>query len=131
MADDREPTRKELQDRLAALEAENATLKAPPKVVPQPGPQKVPYKGYVRALEACYVGFLRAKGDIFQHDVPCLWTDDPFEAVNVVGTRDNGEFVIEPWPEGKAPKVVPHRLRPRTQDVLAQRGSEILRAGEW
>lgn len=135
----KEPTRRELADALAkahALIEEQGKIiaemrAAPPKVVPQPAIQAIPYKGYVRAKESCYIGFLRAAGDIFHHEVSCLWSDDPFEPVNVVGTRDDGQPVIEPWPEGKEPQPLPFHLRPRTQDVLAARAASPRRASEW
>lgn len=136
----KEPTRKELADALskamATIEAQGKILeelraKPAPAVVPQPAVQATPYKGHVRAKEACYIGFLRAAGDVFHHDVPCLWSDDPFEPVNVVATRDDGQPVIEPWPEGKEPAVLPFHLRPRTPDVLAARAASPRRASEW
>lgn len=135
----KEPTRRELADALtkalSTIEEQGrllAELRAKPaQVVPQPAVQAIPYKGHVRAKEACYIGFLRAAGDVFHHDVACLWSDDPFEPVNVVGTRDDGQPVIEPWPEGKEPQVLPFHLRPRTPDVLAARAATPRRASEW
>lgn len=137
----KEPTRKELAEALAkalsVIEEQGkaiAELRAKPQVMtaaPRPAPQAIPYKGYVRAREACYIGFLRGAGDIFAHETPCLWSDDPFEPVNVVGTRDDGQLVTEPWPEGKAPQPLPFHLRPRTHDALAAAAATPRRASEW
>lgn len=125
-----EPTKKELVDALAAAQATIAQLQAAPKVVPQPAVQAVPYKGHVRAKEACYVNdTLYQEGDVFYHEVDALWDDAPFEAVTVVGTKDDGKPVTEPNPE--APTPIPFRLRRRTSEELDRRAAEPQRADKW
>lgn len=145
MADEREPSRKDLADALAKANELNTRLAArldeqdktiaelkaaKPVVVPQPGVQKVPYSGYVRAKEPCHIGHLRAAGEVFQHDAPCLWSDDPFEPVIVLeGTDKDGQPNCKAHPE--APKPIPFHLRPRTVDALSERGNTPVRASEW
>lgn len=132
---EKEPTRQELADALAKANEtiarlEAAAAKPAPIVVPQPGPQKVPYSGYVRAKEPCWIGHLRAAGEVFQHDAPCLWSDDPFEPVILLeGVDKDGNPNCRAHPE--APKPIPFHLRPRTVDALSERGNTPLRANEW
>ena len=78
----------------------------------RPGAQNitpVPYKGMVKARERCHIGHIREAGEVFYHEVPALWTDDPFEAVTVVRTSDTGEPVTEP--NADAPTPIDFRFR--------------------
>lgn len=96
---------------------------------PQPALKKVPYKGLVRAKEACFIGSLRGPGDTWEHETECLWDDDPYEPCIVTSTRDDGKPNTEAHPD--APKAVPKELRPRTVDALSARGAKPLTASEW
>ena len=160
MADDKEPTKRDLLEALTeALEKSNALLveqgatlartnllvaeqakaieelrarEAPPlpsQIIPQPGPQKIPYAGLVRSKEACWIGHLRSAGEIFHHEVPCLWSDDPFEPVMQTGSDSDGNPTVVPHTD--APTPLPFHLRPRTVDVLAARAATPQRASEW
>lgn len=138
MADEKEPTKKDL---LEALERANAmltlqgqtieSLKAQVPVIAAPAApvKKVPYKGLVRAKEACFIGSLRAPQDVWQHEAECLWSDDPYEPVIATGERDDGLPRVEPHPD--APKPIPFQLRPRSVDALSARGATPLTASQW
>lgn len=128
---DKEPTRQELAEALAKANERIAQLETRPAApAPQPGPQKIPYSGYVRTKEACWIGHLRSAGEVFQHAVPCLWSDDPFEAVILTdGVDKDGNPNCKAHPE--APKPIPFHLRPRSVDALSERGNTPLRASEW
>lgn len=156
-ADDKDPSQKDLLKALTealnrsnSLASENAValeeaknliaeqskaieeLKAGPKpvaIVPQPGPQKVPYKGLVRAKEACYIGSLRGPGEVWNHETDCLWSDDPFEPVIAKGTREDGSIIAETHPD--APTAVPFHLRPRSADALTLRAATPQTASQW
>jgi hypothetical protein len=67
-------------------------------------PVFVPYSGYVRAKENCVIGCYRmgpnpdqgrVQGDVFAVEVPVLWSDDPYEPVNIIRTRDDGQLECE------------------------------------
>ncbi len=89
--------------RLAAAIADLATLR--PQAAqdlgkpPGPRPALVRYRGAVQATEDCaYDGYHfgpnsdkgRPEGDVFEVDVPTLWSDDPYVPVALSGTRDDG-----------------------------------------
>jgi hypothetical protein len=116
-----ELTRRQLQEqndvltkRLAELEAENvnkpkleaalaelAALKKPQATGVAQGSQKlVPYRGKAQALEDCHIGGAYRNGpkegkpgDVFDIDVPALWTDDPYVPVNVRYSEMNEPIV--------------------------------------
>jgi hypothetical protein len=86
--------RKVREKRLAEAEAELMALRPAASQPYQPPtgkrPDFKPYKGWVRALVDCtYDGYRfgphpdqgRTYGDVFEIDVPTLWSDDPFEPV--------------------------------------------------
>jgi hypothetical protein len=121
---------KVIDDLIAARETAATAASAPPKVVPQPGLQAIPYAGHVKVKEPCFIAdTLRQPGDVFYHEVPALWEDDPFEPVVLKGTTDDGKHVTEPHPE--APKPLPFKLRPRSADELARRAAEPQTASKW
>lgn len=131
MAEEKEPSKRELIDALAKANEAIAELRAaqvrtPP---PQPAPQARPYSGMVRAKEACYIDYLRKAGDVWHHETKCLWSDDPYEPVIVTGNRDDGTPIAEPHPE--APEPVPFHLRPRSADALAAIAATPQRADKW
>lgn len=87
---------------------EIAELKAAPQAVRTGAfnystePTKKGYFGWVKATQSCQVNrsvsvdgklqvqaIVYAPGDVFQHDVDQLWSDDPFEAVEVTGYEDH------------------------------------------
>lgn len=92
--------------RLAEAEAELEALR-PRRLTGRPnGPQPkyVPYKGLVRAKEDCAVGTFRSGphpdqgkpyGDVFEVDVAVLWSDDPYEPVNIVSYREDNSPIVE------------------------------------
>lgn len=138
-------SRKELEEQLArseallarvtaaaeTLERENAELKrlSSAQVTPRPGLQARPYKGLVRAIVPCHYNFLHATGDIFEVDLPALWTDDPFVPVVITQTLPDGTQLTE---ENKdAPKPLPFELRPRSADVLSERSRQPMTADKW
>lgn len=70
----------------------------------------VPYAGFVKAMAKCYAGGgIREVGAVFQVDLPALYTDDPFIAVNVVGEYDDGSPKTEP--NLQAPVPINFRFR--------------------
>lgn len=113
----------DLQVLMAARPAAPATPKGQNIVVP-----RVPYKGYVRAREACYIGSLRAAGDVFVVEVPGLWTDDPFEPVDLKGYDRDNRPICDPHPTAKQQ---PFHLRPRTSEALAALNSTPRKASDW
>lgn len=138
MADEKEPTRKELAEALEQAVAmlasqgriiESLKAQVPALAAPLAPVTKVPYKGLVRAKEACFIGSLRAPGDVWHHESDCLWSDDPYEAVIANGTKDDGTPRAEPHPDTPAP--VAFQLRPRTVDALSARGATPLTASQW
>lgn len=62
----------------------------------------IPYRGWVKALQACQVNHPNAdgspgvhvhqEGDVFEIDVPSLWTDDPYMAVIITGYEDQAQL---------------------------------------
>ncbi|SRR5579884_2243591 len=141
---EKEPTRAELAEQLAMLEArvkaaeqERDTLKAGRDAelnkalaelqslrpnaaaavsAPQGRPQKVPYKGMVQAKEPCVYDRKYETGDVFAVDLPALWSDDPFVPVVVTGYSDTGKPLTEP--NTLAPPAVDFRFRPKSHEVL-------------
>jgi len=117
-----ELTRRQLQEqndalakRIAELEAETANkpkleaalaelqaLKRPQaEGKPQGSAKLVPYRGKAQALEDCHVGGAYRygpkdgkPGDVFDIDVPGLWSDDPFVPVTV-RYAETGEPIVE------------------------------------
>jgi hypothetical protein len=117
-------TRKQLQEQLDAANARIAQLQSAPdpKIEaqleaakaelarlqkPQPAPTgratASPYKGTVQATEDCHVGgFYREgpkdgkPGEVFEVDLPALWSDDPFVAVKISGYHESGQPITEP-----------------------------------
>ncbi len=64
----------------------------------------VPYKGLVKATVLCCIGTQRQQGEVFEVDVPALWTDDPYEPVIVTGYLEDGITpVTEPNPAAPTP----------------------------
>lgn len=79
------------------------------KLARPPGtPNFVPYRGLVRAKEKCATDGFHEPGDIFSVDVPCLWSDDPFEPIVM-----DGDVAI---PNPGAPDPVDFRFRQRVDD---------------
>jgi hypothetical protein len=62
-----------------------------------PAPKLVAYKGLVRAITDCAYGGYRhgpkegVGGDVFEVDLPTLWSDDPFEPVTIKGEGESGQ----------------------------------------
>lgn len=141
---DKELTRSELAERLAAAEAranvaegerdqlkaskdaelaiavaELAALKpnaAAPIVALAGRPRKIPYKGMVQSKEPCVYEHKYEPGDVFAVDVPTLWSDDPYVPVIVTGYSEAGKPLTEVNP--LAPPPVDFRFRPKSHDVL-------------
>lgn len=142
---DKEPTRAELAELLAASEArasaaeterdelklskafelakaqrELAALRPQAAVALQPAlgirPQLIPYKGMMQAKEPCVYDHKHEAGEVFQVDLPALWTDDPFFPVIVNGFSESGKPLTEVNP--LAPPPVDFRFRPKSHDVL-------------
>lgn len=88
------------EKRLADAEAELAGLRpdaARPLMAPRgPAPKLVPYKGFVRARVDCAYECYRHAGDVFEIDVPGLWSDDPWEPVRVTGDNEDGTPIVNP-----------------------------------
>lgn len=172
MTEERELTRKELQEQLAAANAKlaekpdvaalvaaevakalqqqgdarsaalqrqldeaNAELAKRSVSGPAPvgaAPKYVPYKGYVQATEDCHSGGFYRKGpkegdpgDIFDVDVPVLWSDDPYKPVLLKFTDLGVRFAVDhPDP----PPRIDFRFRPR---VSVSTDLEPLRAGSF
>jgi hypothetical protein len=89
---------------LAAALAELDSLKANrASGAPVGSPRTVPYKGLVQATEDCHIGGALRKGprhpeankvgDVFEVDVPALWSDDPYVPVNVSYDKENGRVI--------------------------------------
>lgn len=141
---EKEPTRAELAEALAAAEAratvaesERDELKASKaaelaqaqaelaKLRPNAGQalapvtgraQLIPYKGMVRAKEPCVYEHKHEEGDVFAVDVKALWSDDPFIPVVVTGHSESGKPLTEANP--LAPPPVDFRFRPKSHEVL-------------
>jgi hypothetical protein len=92
------------------------------------GEKPIPYKGMVQATMPCAIDVLRATGDVFQVDVPALWTDDPYTAVIVKGFAESGKPITEANP--LAPEPADFRFRPRTTDALYAESLEVRRAAD-
>lgn len=105
---------------LAKAEAELARLRpnAATPIAPVAGsrPQLIPYKGMVRAKEPCVCDHKYEEGDVFGVDVAALWSDDPYVAVIVTGHMESGKTITEVNP--LAPRPVDFRFRPKSHDVL-------------
>ena len=71
-------------------------------------PNFVPYRGLARAKEKCATDGFHEPGDIFSVDVPCLWSDDPFEPIIM-----DGDTAV---PNPNAPDPVDFRFRQRVDD---------------
>lgn len=126
-----ERTNRLLAEQAAAIAAlQEVQAKQPTaQVIPRPGIQARPYKGAVRAKVGCFVGdSLRAEGEVFDHEVTTLWSDDPFEPV-LGGTDQRGDVFYQAHPD--APKPVPFHLRPRTDAALAAQMAIPRPASEW
>ena len=84
---------------------------------------RVPYKGLVQATRNCvyehfhYGPSENGAGDVFEVDLPALWTDDPFTPVVLVRMDDNGKPVTAPNPD--APTPIDFAFRPRTSEAMA------------
>lgn len=107
-------------EELAVAQAELARLRpnAAAVLMPVAGsrPQLIPYKGMVRAKEPCVYDHKYEEGDIFGVDVAALWSDDPYVAIIVTGHLESGKPITEVNP--LAPRPVDFRFRPKTHDVL-------------
>lgn len=85
---------------------------------------RVPYKGLVQATKNCVTDHFHlgpsenGPGDVFEVDLPALWTDDPFVPVVLVRMDDNGKPVTAPNPD--APQPIDFQFRPRTSEAMAQ-----------
>lgn len=117
---------------LAAAEAELARLRLPPTANAPPiqgkAPALIPYKGWVQATEDCHIGGAFRKGptgkgksfeagDVFEVDMPVLWTDDPFVPVVLEGYTEETMRPITS-PNKDAPQRVDFRFRkPSAQDT--------------
>jgi hypothetical protein len=107
-----------LAGELRKAQEELATLKAPaPVFVPPtgPAPRLVPYIGLVKALADCHIGQYRHTGDVFQVEMPALWTDDPFVPVVITGHTEEGKPITEANP--MAPPQIDFRFRTSTADM--------------
>jgi len=81
----------ELKEKREALERARSRPGAGPDV------PLIPYCGMAKATAKCYAGGgIQEVGSVFQIDLPALYTDDPFVAVNVVGNYDDGSPRTEP-----------------------------------
>jgi hypothetical protein len=105
---------------LAQAQAELARLRpnAAQAVPPAQGsrPRLIPYKGMVQAKEPCVYDHKYETGQVFEVDVPALFTDDPYVPVVVQGHSESGTPLTEVNP--LAPPPVDFRFRPRSHDVL-------------
>ena len=144
------PSKADLLNRLAVLEAAFAAQATAPKpVAPSaleaaqaelaamhpraalafeapkgPRPVPVPYKGLVRAKEKCAIGCWHDKDEVFEVDLPALWTDDPFEPVREVSRS----MPTEQFPAGKPiyetrtdVAIIDWRFRPtREPEIIAR-----------
>lgn len=127
------------QARLAAAEAELARLHPGANAVLAggPAPKLIPYNGLVQAKADCHVGGAyrygpsvdRKYGDVFPVSVSALWSDDPFVAVIVTGTRDDGTPITEPNP--LAPPPIDFRFRPRGLDAIALTEGQVRTAAQY
>lgn len=102
-----------LSDREHPVEPSNTRHDPKPLVM-------VPYKGFVRAKEPCYIDGKyyvgpdpanRIRASVFEVSMPCLWSDDPFEAVIVTGYVDEEKTVPITAPNPDAPTPIDSRLR--------------------
>lgn len=74
-----------------------------------PDVKHVPYSGFVQASADCCIGHRRDAGEVFEVDVPALWTDDPYTPVVVTGYTDDGMPKTEP--NRAAPTPIDFRFR--------------------
>jgi hypothetical protein len=111
----------QLQRQVAALISERKAPEAPKQV------EMVPYKGYVRAKQDCYINgryyagadrYGTSEASVFEVDMPALWSDDPFEPVLITGYRDHDNSPIVA-PNPSAPTPIDARLRQANRDVYA------------
>lgn len=114
------------EKRLADAEAELAELRpGAARVLDKPkgpAPTLVPYKGWVRATKDCAYGCYRfgpdpdkgrQYGDVFEIDVPTLWSDDPWEPV--IPSWDEGGNLVQVKLRRDV-TAVDYRFRPRAVD---------------
>lgn len=90
-----------------------------------PCPPLEPYEGYVEATADCVYGHRRAQGEVFQVKVKALWTDDPYVAVEIIGTREDGAPITRPSKD--APTPIDFRFRKPTviaEDPTLRRAAE-------
>lgn len=88
-------------------------------------PKLVPYTGMVRATVDCCIDRHRLQGEVFRVEMPALWSDDPFEPVVVLETKEDGTLVVGPNKDAPAP--VPFRYRKVisvAEDPTPRRASE-------
>lgn len=105
------PSDEKLERDLAAARAELASIKAaaPAGAPLGPAPRYIPYRGKVQATEDCHIGGRfrmgplnpnngSGKGDVFEVDVPVLWSDDPYVPVIASEETAPGVYKVEPHP---------------------------------
>jgi hypothetical protein len=96
--------RKELAEARELLAARTvAPLKATAEV------KLVRYAGLVQATADCCMEHRHAAGEVFEVDVPALWTDDPYMPVIVTGYTDDGTPKTQP--NAQAPTPIDFRFR--------------------
>jgi hypothetical protein len=117
-------TLKALQDLRQSIE--QGRIRSSPKFYTGPEPDKVPYEGSVQATVECHYGHFHKAGDVFQVKVPALWSDDPYVAVIVTGTRDDGTPIT--MPNKDAPVPIDFRFR---RVVSAAEDPTLRRASEY
>jgi hypothetical protein len=159
MAETKEPTKAELAEALlkatqmlkdqgellATQGREIAQLKAPSNGVAfnyTSDRDKTSYFGWVRARERCQVNrdmvdgkklitqaFVYEAGEVFQHEVDQLWSDDPFEPVELVGYEDQEQTRPITKPNVEALKTVLDMSQRRHARIVQQTG--LRRASEF
>lgn len=90
-----------------------------------PDVELIPYSGYVQATAPCCIDHRRDAGEVFHVNVPALWTDDPYVAVNIVGAFETGAPKTEP--NLAAPTPINFRFRKvvsAAEDPTPRRASE-------
>ena len=114
----------QLQLKAALKELDSLRRPAPPTILGD-RPKPVPYRGKVQATEDCHFGgvyhkgpFEGAPGEVFDVDVACLWSDDPYRPVNVRHSDETDQLIVEPNPQAVR---IDFRFRPKgTADVDIQ-----------
>jgi len=114
---------KRLSEAEAELEALRPGSGAPARPLSGHKPLFVPYRGLVQATQDCAYecyrkgpapGVAGSQGEVFEVDVPTLWSDDPYVPVKVLGHRDDGTPITERRTDVP---IVDARWRARTSDV--------------